>query len=91
MYKVLMALLCATLLMGSSCSKDIETPSVILVPRPEIPAQFRELCPWPEALKTNPDGSMSSGQAAVNQQNSDSAVAECRRRQQGLIDAWPKN
>jgi len=44
----------------------------------------------PPELVANPDGTMTAGQAVQNGIAADNAAVECRRRQKGLLDAWPK-
>lgn len=83
----------ALTLTACGSSKITAVPSVLAdkpAPRTPIPAQFAEPCPDPAPLMLQPDGTETREQRVINGQNADAAMSECRRRQMGLIAAWPK-
>jgi len=48
------------------------------------------LCPDPAPLAIEADGTMTRANIVNALSNSDAVAAECKRRQKGLLDAWPK-
>lgn len=99
MRKALLVAMCALMMTGCGLNSKDEPPPVLSAappPLPPPPAQFTVICgeQLPK-LEFNTDASgrmtMTRAQAVRNQQAADATIAECQRRQQGLLAAWPKH